>query len=161
MASLKCLRALFAWATLISISTQQASPSDVGRMAAWDRDMLFQASPSDVGRMAMWNEDGKRICECLANPYPWCLGIICMGISSSQSLQSLSSTISSESGASWMVPSIRSKVGKCPWPASENSSSHLERCSQCFMISSFWSALGWLPWAFTKVANSALNLFNI
>ena len=144
MASLKCLRVLFAWATLNSISTQQASPSDVGRTAAW-------------------NEDGKRIGWCSGDPYPWWgkLGVICMGISSSQLLQLSSSTISSKSGGSWMVPSTRSKVGKCPWLALENSSSRLESCSRRFMISSFWSALGWLPWAFTKAAHSALNLFNI
>ena len=144
MASLKRLRALFAWATLNSISTQWASPSDVGRTAAW-------------------NEDGKKIGWCSADPYAWWgkLGVICMGISLSQLLQLSSSTISSESGGSWMVPSTRSKVGKCPWLASENSSSHLESCSRCFMISSFWLALGWLPWAFTKAANSALKLFDI
>ena len=59
---------------------------------------LPNRAPSDVGRTAAWNEDGKRIGWCSADPHPWWgkLGVMCMGISSSQSLQLSSSTITSE-----------------------------------------------------------------
>jgi len=144
MASLRCFKALFACATLSCISTHQASPSDVGSKATW-------------------NDEGKRICWCSANPCLWLGKLVIVGTaisSSSQSLQSLSSKISSERGGSWIVPSLSSKLGKWPWPASEKSSSHLESLCWCFMISNFWSELGWVPWAFTWAASLALDSVN-